>query len=111
MKKGDVYFVNLTNTGASIQTGNRPCVIVQNDKGNQSSPTTIVVPITSVIKRMYLPTHVLINDNQHLKYTSMALCEQVVTVSKSDINDYITTLDDLTMRKINSALLISLGII
>lgn len=107
VKRGDIYFINLggaENIG-SEQKGLRPCLVVQNDTGNQFSSTTIVAPITSKVKNN-IPTHVKIT----LRSPSVILCEQLRTVSKNRIVDYVTTVDDETMEKVEKAMMIALGL-
>ena len=103
VKRGDVVFVQLNNKCKNVQNGRRPCLVIQNNKGNRFSPTLIVVPLTTKIKKTYLPVHVVIESN------SMALCECVLTISKNQIIHYIKTFDEVTMKKVDGALSISLG--
>ena len=103
-KRGSVYLVDLKNTNAHIQSGKRPCLIVQNNFGNTFSPNLIVVPLTSKIKKQGMSVHVMTDNNE------MALCEQVITISKKQIIYYIKTLDEKTMELINKALSVSLEI-
>lgn len=102
-KKGDVYLVNLDNTNSHVQNGKRPCLIVQNNLGNAHSPNLIIVPLTTKTKRQEMPVHVLIGRRQ------MALCECILTISKEQIISYVKTLDAKTMKLIDRALSISLG--
>lgn len=103
IKRGDVYFVQLYNKSKHVQSGKRPCVVVQNDDGNKFSPTLIVIPLTSKIKKTYLPVHVI------LECETMALCECILTISKDQVIHYVKSFDDKTMRKIDDALSISMG--
>lgn len=103
-KRGDVYLVKLNENDSHIQKGIRPCLIVQNNKGNTFSPNLLIVPLTSKIKRVDLPVHVITGKNQ------MALCEFVLTIPKEQIMCYIKTLDAKTMKVVNKALSISIGI-
>lgn len=85
IKRGDVVWVDLPPCpGSHVQTGERPAIIVQNDIGNLHSPTTIVVPVTSVIKRLDMSTHVRF-ETDFLPRQSVALCEQFITVDKGRI--------------------------
>ena len=106
--RGYVYIAKVNGEYGSEQHGTRPVVVVQNDKGNLYSTTTIVVPITSRDKH-YLPTHVALNTNIFEKQ-SMALAEQVMTVSKDRLTRYIGVLSFSDMQKIDKALRISLEI-
>lgn len=103
IKRGDVYFVQLYNKAEHVQDGKRPCVVIQNNRGNKFSPTLIVIPLTSKIKKTYLPVHVV------LGYETMALCECVLTISKDQIIRYIKSFDNKTMKKIDDALSVSMG--
>jgi len=84
-RKYDVVYGNLTEQDGSIQSGNRPCVIIQNDLGNTYSPTLLVIPLTKQIKNLNQPTHILIkrDSDNGLKSDSMALAEQITTISKA----------------------------
>ena len=86
IRRGDIIMVHFYGNG-NIQNGYRPAIIVQNNIGNRFSPTTIVAPITSEIKKTNLPTHEVIKreDTNGLRFDSMALCEQLITINKSDI--------------------------
>lgn len=103
VRRGDVFFVQLYNKEKHVQDGKRPCLVIQNNKGNKFSPTIIVVPLTSKIKKTYLPVHVV------LEYGAMALCECVLTISKNQIINYVKSFDEKTMKRIDDALSISMG--
>ena len=103
IKRGDVFFVQLDNRYEHVQSGRRPCLVIQDNVGNHFSPTIIVVPLTSKIKKTYLPVHVVIG------HKTMALCECVFTISKDQILNYIKSFDKRTMKQIDEALSISLG--
>lgn len=112
IRRGDIIMVHFYGNG-NIQNGYRPAVIVQNNIGNRFSPTTIVAPITSEIKKTNLPTHEVIKreDTNGLRFDSMALCEQLITINKSDINKKIGKItNENTMRNISKACSISLDI-
>ena len=97
---GEVYMVEFTGT-CSEQLGKRPAVVFQNNVGNVYSPNVIVLPMTSSIKKMYMPTHVLLSAEEvGLRMDSMVLCENPVTVSKSKVGSYLTTVPDDLMREI-----------
>lgn len=110
VKRGEIYFANLNGGEGSVQTGCRPVIIVQNNVGNAHSPTTIVVPLTSKHKKRYLPTHVIIraNDVTGLRCDSVALMEQIRTMSKSDLQNRVGHVDD--MAPVDKALSISMGL-
>ncbi|WP_041808099.1 type II toxin-antitoxin system PemK/MazF family toxin [Evansella cellulosilytica] len=112
VKRGDVYFADLSPVVGSEQGGIRPVLIIQNDIGNRFSPTVIVAAITAQIQKAKLPTHVEINAKKYgFDRDSVILLEQVRTIDKQRLTDKITHLDDDMMVKVNDALRISLGLI
>ena len=113
IKWGDVVFVDFTdNSRDSEQSGIRPAIIIQNDKGNDYSPTTIVASITSQEKR-YLPTHVVVKPYQSgLNKVSTILMEQVRTIDKSRILSKVGHIEtDWLKEKIKKSLTISFGVV
>ena len=97
MKMFDIYYADLLkNTVNSEQGGIRPVIIIQNDIGNKYSPTLIVLPITSEIKKENMPTHCILHKSikNGLKVDSMVLAEQIRVIDKSRILDYIGYLDN-----------------
>lgn len=112
VKRGDLFFADLNPVVGSEQGGLRPVLIIQNDIGNSYSPTTIVAAVTSRIKRAKLPTHVEIKkNNSPLERDSVILCEQLRTIDKRRLTEKIGHLDAETMKKVNTALEISLELI
>lgn len=112
MKRGDVYFADLSPVVGSEQGGVRPVLIIQNDIGNRFSPTVIVAAITAQIQKAKLPTHVEINAVSYgFDRDSVILLEQVRTIDKQRLTDKITHLDDEMMGRVTEALQISLGLI
>lgn len=112
MKRGDVYFADLSPVVGSEQGGVRPVLIIQNDIGNRFSPTVIVAAITAQIEKAKLPTHVEIDAESHgFDRDSVILLEQIRTIDKQRLTDKITHLDQSMMERVNEALLISLGLI
>ena len=107
--RGDVYYADLGNRSGSIQCGYRPVIIIQNNTGNQNGPTLVVVPMTTQIKKPWMPVHVLLSVRAGLEEQSMAMCEQITTIDKSQIGPYICSLGDYELSRINRAVLISLG--
>lgn len=109
--KGDIYYCDLGKNENSEQGGIRPVLIVQNDYGNKYSPTTIVCAITSQEKKKNLPTHIKLNveDIDRLKKNSIVLIEQIMTIDKDKLKDYVGSIDDLTIMKVENALQISFG--
>lgn len=97
MKMFDIYYADLSkNTVNSEQGGIRPVIIIQNDIGNKFSPTVLVFPITSEIKKEHMPTHCVIHKSNKngLKVDSMILAEQIRAIDKSRLKDYIGYLDN-----------------
>lgn len=111
VKRGDVFYAELDPVIGSEQGGVRPVLIVQNDVGNQHSPTTIVAAITGQLSKAKLPTHVdLAGRENGLAKNSVVLVEQVRTIDKSRLKEYICTLDKQIMEQVDQALLISMGL-
>lgn len=112
VKRGDVFFADLSPVVGSEQGGTRPVLILQNDIGNRFSPTVIVAAITAQIQKAKLPTHVEINAEKYgFERDSVILLEQLRTIDKSRLTDKITQLDDELMNKVVVALEISLGLV
>ncbi len=112
MKRGDVYFADLSPVVGSEQGGVRPVLVIQNDIGNRFSPTVIVAAITAQIQKAKLPTHVEIDAKRYgFERDSVILLEQIRTIDKQRLTDKITHLDDEMMEKVDEAVQISLGLI
>lgn len=109
IKRGDIYKADLSPVVGSEQGGIRPVVIVQNDMGNRYSPTIIVVPITTRLNKKNLPTHTKINNSSLLK-ESIALMEQIRTIDKSRLIEFMGVLNESEMNRITEALRISIDI-
>lgn len=113
IKRGDLFYAALEeNNIGSEQTGIRPIVVLQNNIGNEYSPTIIVAPITSRVgSKTIIPTHVWIKGYKNrLKLNSLVLAEQIITIDKNRLRYYIGRLDDGEMRLVDKALVISLGL-
>ncbi|MFB4165946.1 type II toxin-antitoxin system PemK/MazF family toxin [Alteribacillus sp. JSM 102045] len=111
VKRGDVFFADLSPVVGSEQGGVRPVLIIQNDIGNRFSPTVVVAAITAQIKKAKLPTHVEIDAAKHrFDRDSVILLEQIRTIDKQRLTDKITHLDEDTMERVKEALEISLGL-
>ncbi len=108
VKRGEIYYADLSPVIGSEQGGIRPVVIIQNDIGNKYSPTTIVAPITSK-KKTRIPTHVLIN-NPCLKCTSLILLEQIRSIDKTRLKEYIGRLTSKELKKLDLAASSSINI-
>ncbi len=109
VKKGEMYYADLSPVVGSEQGGIRPVIILQNDKGNHYSPTTIIASVTSRKKKKHLPTHIKIKI-PNSKRKSVVMLEQVRTIDKSRLLEYIGKLDNGTMQKIDNAVKISFDI-
>ena len=107
--RGDIYYAHLSPVTGSEQGGFRPVLIIQNDIGNQHSPTVIVAPITAQMQKHSLPTHVPINQAiKGIKRDSIVLLEQVRTIDKQRLDDKIGQLNTEMMNAVNSTLRVSL---
>lgn len=112
VKRGDIYFADLSPIVGSEQGGVRPVLVIQNDVGNRYSPTVIVSAITSQLSKAKLPTHIeLSSSDYHLPKNSVVLLEQIRTLDKRRLKEKITVIDEAKMKEINKALLISLGFV
>ncbi len=112
VKRGDVYYADLSPVVGSEQGGTRPVLIIQNDIGNRFSPTVIVAAITAQIQKAKLPTHVEIDAKKYgFERDSVILMEQIRTIDKQRLTDKITHLDEHMMKKVDNALQISTGLI
>jgi mRNA interferase MazF len=109
IKRGDLYYADLSPVVGSEQGGIRPVLIVQNNIGNKYSPTVIVAAITSQINKAKIPTHIELAQSYGLTKDSVLLLEQIRTLDKRRLREKIGVLDDRCMENVNNALLISLG--
>lgn len=103
--RGNIFIADLDPTVGSEQYGRRPVVILSNDLGNKYSPTILIAPVTKVIKKKSLPTHIFVDDNKYLKRESIILLEQIRTIDKSRLIAYKGKVDDKTLNKINLGLI------
>ena len=111
VKRGDIFYADLSPVIGSEQGGVRPVLVIQNDVGNKFSPTVIVAAVTSRIDKAKLPTHVEISANDFgLAKDSVILLEQVRTVDKQRLREKIGKLSDVLMFRVNHALAVSLGL-
>ena len=109
VKRGDIYYADLSPVVGSEQGGIRPVLIVQNDVGNKHSPTIIVAAITSKQNKAKLPTHVELDSQKYaLVKDSVVLLEQLRTIDKTRLKDKVCHLDHQILVKIDKALEISL---
>lgn len=111
VKRGDIYYADLSPVVGSEQGGMRPVLIVQNDTGNKHSPTVIAAAITSQIGKARLPTHIELGArNCGLSRDSVILLEQIRTLDKSRLKDKMGRLDAPTMNKVDNAIAVSFGL-
>lgn len=111
VKRGEIYYADLSPVVGSEQGGIRPVLIVQNDVGNKHSPTVIAAAITSQHDKTHLPTHIEVQaDKCGLAKDSIVLLEQIRTIDKKRLKDKMGELDLRSMNKVNTALSISFGL-
>jgi len=111
LKRGDVFYADLSPTIGSEQGGVRPVLVIQNDIGNHYSPTVIVAAITSQIAKARLPTHVELPGRRNgLERDSVVLLEQIRTIDKERLRERVVRLSGNVMRAVDAALEISLGL-
>jgi mRNA interferase MazF len=111
IERGDMFYAYLTDGVGSEQAGYRPVLIIQNNKGNEHSNTTIVAIVTSKTKsKTKIFTHCHIQAQQGLTCDSIVLLEQLRTIDKIRLHYFIGTLDDETIERVNHALAISIGL-
>ena len=112
VKRGDIYYADLSPVVGSEQGGMRPVLIVQNDTGNRHSPTVIAAAITSQTGKARLPTHIeLAARNYGLSRDSVILLEQVRTIDKSRLRERMGQLDNATMGRVDNAIAVSFGLV
>ena len=110
VKRGEIYYADLSPVVGSEQGGVRPVLVVQNDVGNRYSPTVIAAAITSKLDKAKLPTHIALRAGEcGLPQNSVVLLEQIRTIDKKRLMSRIGELPPATMRRVNRAILISLG--
>ena len=111
VKRGDIYYADLSPVVGSEQGGIRPVLVIQNDIGNKYSPTVIAAAITSQINKAKMPTHIeLAAKDYGLNKDSVILLEQIRTIDKRRLREKIGRIDDGLMASVNIALSISLGL-
>ena len=111
VKRGDIYYADLSPVVGSEQGGVRPVLIVQNDFGNKYSPTVIAAAITSQTDKSRLPTHIdIIPEHCGLSRDSVVLLEQIRTIDKRRLREKMGSLDPESMSEVNRALSISFGL-
>ena len=112
VKRGEIYYADLSPAVGSEQGGIRPVLIIQNDIGNRHSPTVIVAAITTRINKAKLPTHIEVKAPEYgLVKDSVILLEQIRTLDKKRLHQRLGQIDEEKMESINHALSISLGLV
>lgn len=110
VKRGDLFYADLSPVVGSEQGGIRPVLIVQNDVGNKYSPTIIAAAVTSQLNKAKLPTHIELEaENFGLPKNSVVLLEQIRTLDKRRLKEKIGQLPEMLMERVNEGLMISLG--
>ena len=111
VKRGDIYYADLSPVVGSEQGGMRPVLIVQNDVGNRHSPTVIAAAITSQINKAKLPTHIELGAKTYgLSKDSVILLEQIRTIDKKRLKERMGKLDNQIMNQVDSAIAVSFGL-
>ena len=111
VKRGDIYYADLSPVVGSEQGGMRPVLIVQNDTGNRHSPTVIAAAITSQTGKARLPTHIELSaQSVGLSRDSVILLEQIRTLDKTRLREHMGKLDAATMTKVDNAIAVSFGL-
>ena len=110
VKRGDIFYADLSPVVGSEQGGVRPVLVVQNDIGNKYSPTVIIAAITSQMNKVKLPTHVEVSAEFGLPKNSVALLEQIRTIDKKRLREKVGFTDEFFMKKVDEALLKSVGV-
>jgi len=110
IKRGEIYYADLSPVVGSEQGGVRPVLIIQNDIGNKYSPTIIVCAITSQLTKAKLPTHIELDSFEYnLPKDSVCLLEQIRTIDKKRLKEKVSYIGGKKMKEIDRAILISLG--
>jgi mRNA interferase MazF len=111
VRRGDIFYADLSPVVGSEQGGMRPVLIVQNDVGNKYSPTVIAAAITSQINKARLPTHIELSAQTYgLSKDSVVLLEQIRTIDKRRLKEKMGRVDSSLMNRINNALAVSFGL-
>ena len=111
IRRGDIFYADLSPVVGSEQGGVRPVLVIQNNVGNRHSPTVICAAITSRMNKAKLPTHIALDAGKyHLMKDSVILLEQIRTIDKSRLKEKVCHLDDAILHRVNYALCISLAL-
>jgi len=110
IQRGDIFFADLNPVFGSEQGDMRPVLVVQNNTGNKFSPTVIILPITSNLRKNPLPTHVFITRDCGIEKDSIVLTEQIRAIDRSRLREYIGCIGTSVMLMVNKALAVSVGL-
>lgn len=111
VRRGDIFYADLSPVVGSEQGGTRPVLIVQNNMGNKHSPTVIAAAITSQMNKARLPTHIeLVGPTVGLTKNSVVLLEQIRTIDKKRLKEHMGRLDEEMMNKVDDAIAVSFGL-
>jgi mRNA interferase MazF len=111
VRRGDIFYADLSPVVGSEQGGVRPVLIIQNDVGNRHSPTVIAAAITSQINKAKLPTHIELGARSYgLSKDSVILLEQIRTIDKTRLREKMGRLDDSLMQRVDNAIAVSFGL-
>lgn len=111
VKRGDIFYADLSPVVGSEQGGTRPVLIVQNDTGNKHSPTVIAAAITRQTNKAKLPTHIELNGREvGLTKNSVVLLEQIRTIDKRRLREHMGRLDENMMNRVDTAIAVSFGL-
>ena len=109
-RRGDIYLINLSPYMGSEQGGRRPCIVLQNNKGNLFAPTLIIAPVTSILTKKGAATHYVLENQRGLRKTSVVELEQIRTIDKGRVLSYIGRVSKEDMKNIDDIICYSLGI-
>ena len=109
-RRGDIYMVNLSPYLGSEQGGRRPCIVLQNNKGNLFAPTLIIAPVTSSLAKKGASTHYMLENQRGLQKASVVELEQIRTIDKGRVLSYIGRVSKEDMKNIDDIICYSLGI-
>ena len=112
IRRGDIYYADLSPVVGSEQGGVRPVLVIQNNVGNRHSPTIICAAITSKMNKAKLPTHIEISTKDYkIVRNSVILMEQIRTIDKQRLKEYVCHIDGTTMQKVDRAIRVSLELV
>ena len=111
VRRGDIYYADLSPVVGSEQGGIRPVLVIQNNIGNRHSPTIICAAITSKMNKAKLPTHIEISTRDYnIVKNSVILLEQIRTIDKQRLKEYVCHIDSAMMKKVDGAICVSLNL-